>query len=625
MKITLHLYFLLFILNSMNSQTGPGGVGNSNNNPLWLRADVGTSSTINGAPISSWLDQSGNNINVTQTVAVQQPSYTANLINGNPAIRFDNTSTTNDKLFAPDSPKLDNTSGYTFFTVVRPEVIDNEARAIISKRVNVGVDQSFMFFFFSNRRLYLDLQTNNDRFNTTTQYTTNTNYILGMHYDGTLALNSRAKLYSGETLEITARETNTLIPDNNSPLIIGSTHETDNRPFGGYIAEIITYTIALNSAQRIIVNNYLSAKYDINISANDYYAGDSPANGDYDFDVAGVGKEADGSSVTFSTSASSGMGFNVNSGLDDNEYLIAGHAVKTNSVNFSDVSGITGPNPARWERIWYIDVSNKTAPIRTDIEFDMINAGIGPVNTAIPANYVLLFRPGLSGTWTEVATGYSIAPNKVLFQNYMFNNDTQDGYYTLGTKNNLLSPLPIELIDFSALLNGSKVDITWATMSEINNSHFEIERSKNGIDFEKIFSVKGANNSSSIINYMEVDYNPYLGISYYRLKQVDFSGSFTYSKIITVKNQKSIGNINIYPNPSIGKINIDLNQIGKKEILIIVRDITGKEFYTKIHIINEDDNLIALDLEDKLSSGSYLIIASSENELYSKQITIIKP
>lgn len=600
MYFNLKILILLLVPFSVLSQTGPAGVGNSNNNPLWLKADAGTSSTTNGSPISSWQDQSGNGINVTQTVAVQQPSYTANVINGNPAIRFDNNSTTNDKLIAPDSPKLDNTSGYTFFTVVRPEAIDNEARSIISKRVNVGVDQSFMLFFFSNRRLYLDLQTNNDRFNTTTQYTTNTNYILGAHYDGSLALNSRAKIYSGETLEITARETNTLIPDNNSPFIVGSTHETDNRPFGGYIAEIITYTVALNTAQRVIVNNYLSAKYDINITANDYYAGDLPANGNYDFDVAGVGKEADGSSVTFSASASSGMGFSVNSGLDDNEYLITGHAIKTNSVNFSDVSGITGPDPARWERIWYIDISNKAAPIRTDIEFDMINAGIGPVNTAIPANYVLLFRPGLTGTWTEVATGYSTSPNKVLFQNYIFHNDAQDGYYTLGTKNNLLSPLPIELLDFSAILNNKKVDLTWTTMSETNNSHFEIERSKDGIEFEKITSVKGANNSSSIINYLEIDYNPLPGISYYRLKQVDYLGSFSYSKIATVKNQPSNETINIYPNPSSGKMNIDLSTVGKKDVLIIVRDITGKEFYTKIHLINEDNKLIALDLEDKL-------------------------
>ncbi len=137
----------LFISFFLSSQTGPAGVGSSTNNVLWLKADAGTSSTTNNTRISSWNDQSGNGINVTQTVAVQQPSFATNVMNGMPAIQFDNVATTNDKLYAPDSPILDNTAGLSIFTVSKLTNV-GEARTIISKRNNVGVQESYMFFYY---------------------------------------------------------------------------------------------------------------------------------------------------------------------------------------------------------------------------------------------------------------------------------------------------------------------------------------------------------------------------------------------------------------------------------------------------------------------------------------------
>jgi len=624
LKINILPVLILLFLNSLclYSQTGPGGVGTSANNVLWLKANAGTSSTTNNTRISSWNDQSGNAINVTQTVAVQQPSFATNVINGMPAIQFDNTSTTNDKLIGPDSPKLDNTSGYTFFTVVRMQHISDEARSIVSKRVNVGVDQSFMLFLFSGRRLYLDLQTNDNRFNTTTQYTTNTNYMFNAYYNGTLALNQRARLYNGETLEITSAESNTLIPNNNSPLIIGSTHETDGRPFGGYIAEIITYTTSLNDAERIIVNNYLSSKYNISLTVNDYYVGDIPSNGDFDFDVAGIGAEASGSSNTFSASASAGLGLSSSFGLDNGDYLFAGHATNSNTVNITDVAGIGGDNPGRWERVWYVDVTNSGAPINTTIEFDMVNGGVAPTIPAIAANYKLLYRATNSGAWTIKATANSVSGDKIIFNNYDFNNNAEDGYYTIGTLNYMISPLPIELIDFNAVKNDNKVDLFWSTATETNNDYFVVEKSKNGIDFEQLSTVKGAGNSINTIEYADVDYNSYQGISYYRLKQVDFSGKFSYSKIATVNFNLTSSSMTVFPNPTDGPINLALNNLENKEVLIVVRDILGKEFYTKVKIVEDSEAIVALDMESKLAPGTYIVIATSDNSLFSQTVIV---
>ena len=158
------LIFFLFTcgyLSSASAQTGPGGVGNSANNVLWLKADAGTSSSTNSTAISFWNDQSGNGLNVTQTVSAQQPSFATNILNGFPAIQFDNVNAANlnDKMLGPDSPLLDNTSGYSFFMVTRPQTVDNNARVIVSKRTTVAVDQSFMQFFFTGGTFYTDIQT----------------------------------------------------------------------------------------------------------------------------------------------------------------------------------------------------------------------------------------------------------------------------------------------------------------------------------------------------------------------------------------------------------------------------------------------------------------------------------
>jgi hypothetical protein len=194
------------------AQTGPAGVGTSATNVFWLKANSGTSSTTNNTPISSWNDQSGNGLNMTQTVAVQQPSFVTNIINGFPAVQFDNSTTAgqNDKMLGLDSPLLDNTNGYSFFTVTRPMNLDGAARVVVSKRTTVSVDQSFMLFYYTGNNMYVDVQTTNDRFSSATSFSNSNNYIIDLVYDGTIA-NPRCAFYVGETLNISANETSTLV------------------------------------------------------------------------------------------------------------------------------------------------------------------------------------------------------------------------------------------------------------------------------------------------------------------------------------------------------------------------------------------------------------------------------
>jgi len=165
--------------------------------------------------------------------------------------------------------------------------------------------------------------------------------------------------------------------------------------------------------------------------------------------------------------------------------------------------------------------------------------------------------------------------------------------------------LPIVLLNFTAKENYNTVLLEWATSTEINNNYFELQRSENGIDFTFFAKIDGAGNSNNIIYYQSIDNTPLTGISYYRLKQVDFDGQLSYSKIEVVE---LINNeVTIYPNPTNGLLTID--NLNGEEITII--NIAGKHLKT----ISPTTNTINV---SELPRGIYFI------KLIGTKTTIIK-
>lgn len=626
MKKWMLIFFIVVYHVPTFSQTGPAGVGTPATNVFWIKADAGTSSTVNGTPINAWNDQSGNAINVTQTVAIQQPSFATNVLNGFPAVVFDNNSGTspnqNDYLTAPDNPKLDNTSGYSFFTVTKMNTLaGGNARCVVSKRTAVDTDEAFMLFYYTSNYFWTDIDGIGDRSSTNPNtFTTNVGNIIDVVYDGSLVKANRTKIYEGEILRATYGESSTLVPDKVSPLNIGCTHKADERPFGGYIAEVVIYTVTVNDAQRIIVNNYLASKYDIALTTNDKYVGDQTINGDYDREVAGIGREVSGSNPTFSASVSGGMGISNISGLDAGDYILAGHASPTNMQIGYDIGGMTGTNNARWLRIWYLDITNTSTNINNNIEFDISDGGGGPVVLGTASDYVLLYRATQSGNWTELATGSAVVGDRILFNGITL---TNDGYYTIGTHNYILSTLPIELLNFNAVMKHKKVEITWSTASEKNNAYFTIERSRDAIDFEYFLNVNAAGNTTSVTNYEDIDHEPYDGISYYRLKQTDTNGKFSYSNTVAVNyDLKDDEVIHIFPNPSTGKINLVINGQENKQVSIAIIDAAGKELYQSFSRISENKQVITIDMESRLSAGTYIVVVNSNGKEYRTKVII---
>jgi hypothetical protein len=121
------------------------------------------------------------------------------------------------------------------------------------------------------------------------------------------------------------------------------------------------------------------------------------------------------------------------------------------------------------------------------------------------------------------------------------------------------SVLPVELIFFNASGNEKLVNLNWATSNEINNDKFIIESSIDGEIFSSIGEIQGAGTSTERHDYRFTHYTPSEGTNYYRLKQMDFDGTYEYSKVVAVE-MKGNDDIVIFPNPAQDKFYIQYNR-----------------------------------------------------------------
>jgi hypothetical protein len=115
------------------------------------------------------------------------------------------------------------------------------------------------------------------------------------------------------------------------------------------------------------------------------------------------------------------------------------------------------------------------------------------------------------------------------------------------------SPLPVELTRFDATAKAAGVSLTWATATEKNSDRFEIQRSATGEAFETRGTVKGQGSTTMAHNYSFVDSRPLAGTSYYRLRQVDTDGTFSFSPVVAVQTEAST-KVAFYPNPSANQL-----------------------------------------------------------------------
>lgn len=188
------------------------------------------------------------------------------------------------------------------------------------------------------------------------------------------------------------------------------------------------------------------------------------------------------------------------------------------------------------------------------------------------------------------------------------------------------APLPIELLYFKARWKDQQytaVFLEWATAIEINNQHFEIQRSADAINFTTIKIVSGAGNSDQNINYVDYDYEPDKNsTTYYRLKQVDYDGTYSFSNTEVINPPQVINLITIYPNPSSEYIDYLIYSAEDTAVYVRAMDAAGKIVISKKEEIKKGVNQRKINTSH-LSSGSYVLqVTANENTKTEKQFVI---
>ena len=187
------------------------------------------------------------------------------------------------------------------------------------------------------------------------------------------------------------------------------------------------------------------------------------------------------------------------------------------------------------------------------------------------------------------------------------------------------SPLPIELIDFSATCEDGRVNVKWSTASETNNAFYSVMRSKDAQVWEKVKDVVGAENSVNTLAYEIWDSEPYAGVSYYKLVQTDMDGTETELRSTTSSCGDyvfEIISVQSDYNTFGGAINL-LVSAGTDEVFDLeLRDMSGKLLHqvARVNLV-EGINTLQLNKND-LSMGAYLIQLRSTKRVLSSKVLL---
>ncbi|MBX9852175.1 MAG: T9SS type A sorting domain-containing protein [Cytophagaceae bacterium] len=184
--------------------------------------------------------------------------------------------------------------------------------------------------------------------------------------------------------------------------------------------------------------------------------------------------------------------------------------------------------------------------------------------------------------------------------------------------------LPVQLLNFTGRRSDKGVELNWVTSWEENNDHFVVERSHDGIHFETVTAVKGKGDSKESTYYYTLDPEPFNTVSYYRLKQVDMDGKYSYSNIITINSIDGSDNVSIYPNPAHSNIHIGITTEESKSVYLSLADMLGRKIISnRIYQLHSGVNEIHLNLEE-LSSGTYILQIINEDGSGKKDIKFVK-
>jgi len=260
---------------------------------------------------------------------------------------------------------------------------------------------------------------------------------------------------------------------------------------------------------------------------------------------------------------------------------------------------------------------------------------VGAANYTVPNNTASCCSSQLTSYPCNVTGHISVCiPVSIALNSYIMlrwwdpNNGNNDHHsaidnisVTAYSDNACLVVLPVELVSFSAKHKGDNVELDWLTASEKNNNYFTVERSRDLINFEKIGIVKGAGNSNKPLKYKHYDNNPFIsGVSYYRLRQTDFNGTFSFSQIVAIDNNgdNPDADIKLLPNPTEGKeVKIVVSDKVKLPVSAEILDYSGRPVLQ----INLQSPVTNISLSE-FAEGMYFVKLNSNGKLITRKLLV---
>ena len=180
--------------------------------------------------------------------------------------------------------------------------------------------------------------------------------------------------------------------------------------------------------------------------------------------------------------------------------------------------------------------------------------------------------------------------------------------------------LPIDFDYFETRLDEKIVYLNWGTQSEIDNSHFLVQRSADGINFETIGQVLGKGTSTSIQHYEYVDEFPILGKNYYRLQQFDYNGSYTYSTIsVEVLEEREVA-LNVYPNPVRDHLQVELLGVSIQNATLKLINNIGQVVYQKT--IKDATPRLHISVKEMAKGSYHLVFVRSDGTTIVRSVVV---
>ncbi|MBO9566822.1 MAG: hypothetical protein J7621_28880 [Niastella sp.] len=567
--------------------TAPGGI---NGHSFWVKADVGTSTTTNGALLSQWSDQSGSSRHATNGTAANQPTFYDNAtknLNFNPVVEFDEAaqSTANaDFMDINNNGILSNgNTPYDVYAVIVPGSYNLTTPGKFLFAGEAGLNNFNAFDVRSNYSV-------NDSWNMNDLIIPNTwavDSLLMLTFDYNIL--RRESYKAGTSIGTRTSAPRVALSYNNA---LGYQRTANLEYYDGGIAEIITYAnVSHDPTARYKVESYLGIKYGITlphnyIASNGTTVWNRSTNASYNNNIIGIARDNTGALLqrqSRSTNANPDIltiyvgtkqvNQKNNSGnftAGDLSFFMVGH---NNGYPLNQWPG-TNEKPAgiccRIFREWLVQKTNFTnTDLKLEFNFNNVTPGTIPLNSAdlrllvdADGDFTNATIYGSSSVTITTSAGVATVtvPASLL---------ANGSYFTLGSVS-ANTVLPLELKAFSGVCRNEEVQLKWATATP-SAYDFVVERSTDKVNFSPVGTVV----ASSADNYSWTDLSPLPGTLYYRLKITKASGEPLYSAITTVSGCNTTA-IQLSTDPGSGESTLMLQLQQKDRSIISVYDIAGR-------------------------------------------------